>query len=188
MRTTAEARDAARLVCALAAPAGVLLADGLLRQRRWPVPLRALMDETAHLATAHLLLTAVIADCGQPFRLGVLLGAVLIDADHLPRTLRPRRPRRYAGRPAPHSLAPLAGLGVAATLLAGTPRQVVLGAASGLTTHLVRDAATGGVPLGWPLARRRVRLPYVVYVGVLLGAIPNIARRLATALLGADRA
>jgi membrane-bound metal-dependent hydrolase YbcI (DUF457 family) len=172
-------REAERLVCALAAPAVALLADSLLRQRRWPTPLTALMDETAHLATAQALVTAVAAGREAPFRLGALLGAVLIDADHLPRTLRPCRPRRYAGRPAPHSLATLAGLGGAAMLLAGTPRQVVLGAAAGLATHLARDAVTGGVPLGWPLSRRRVRAPYAFYAGALLGLAANSARRLA---------
>lgn len=187
MSATAAARDTIRLVCALAAPAVVLLADSLLRQRRWPKPLTALIDETAHLATAHLFVTAVTADCGQSFRLGALLGAVLIDADHLPHTLRPRRPRRFAGRPAPHSLASLASLDVAAMLLGGTPRQVILGAAAGLATHLARDAATGGVPLGWPLSRRRVRLPYPVYAGVLLGLVVSSVRQIATALSGAAR-
>jgi inner membrane protein len=166
-------------MCALAAPVGVVFADHLLRQRKWPLPLTALMDETAHLATAQLLVIAATAGHCQVFSLGTLLGAILLDADHLPRRLRPQRSPKYAGRPVPHSLATLAGLGVATALLTGPSRQLALGAACGLATHLIRDAATGGVPLGWPLTSRRITLPYEVYLGMLLGAAVEPARRLA---------
>ncbi len=46
----------------------------------------------------------------------------------------------------------------------------------GVSTHLVRDMATGGVPLRWPRDKRRVRIPYALYLALLTVAGVNAAR------------
>jgi len=131
----------------------VLAADAVLG--RCPLWARAVLDEVAHLATAALLWGA---------RPAVMLGAVTIDLDHL-------LPWSGGGRPGGHSLWPPLVLGVTSR---GAPRDIGLGIAA----HLVRDAATGGVPWLWPLGDWTLRLPYTAYaVGLALLVCYRSARR-----------
>ncbi|HEX5505156.1 MAG TPA: metal-dependent hydrolase [Thermomicrobiales bacterium] len=150
------------------------------RRREPPLPVAALLDEAAHVATAALCLGAVRPGAPPPFVAGAVLGAVLIDADHLPGRLGWDVLATATERPCTHA----AATALAALLLAGRSggarRELALGAACGLATHLARDTATGGdagVPFLWPLTPRRLVLPYGLYAALLLLAWGAIARR-----------
>jgi inner membrane protein len=141
----------------------VLLLDAVVALTDPPLVLLGLLDEPAHLATAGLALLVV-----RPARraaLLVLLGSVLIDADHVPLYLGVPHVAAAGGRPLTHCLltvAVLLVLGASARL-----RPVVVPLAAGVGLHLVRDLATGpGVPLLWP-AGGAVLLPYGAYAAVL---------------------
>ena len=55
-----------------------------------------------------------------------------------------------------------------ACLLPRRGRPIGLAAWFGVATHLLRDLATGGVPLWWPVSPRRVAAPYALYAALLL--------------------
>ncbi len=161
---------------ALPALAVVVIADDLLVRYEPSRVIVGLLDESAHLATASLLVAALPLPRGDPFLLGALAGAVLIDADHLPGEFGWPIITRGSGRPLPHSL-PTVGLLLAITTLARGPwRAVMAGATYGLMTHLLRDGATGGMPLWWPRSKRRVRIPYDLYLLLLTGASLALVR------------
>jgi membrane-bound metal-dependent hydrolase YbcI (DUF457 family) len=174
-------RTLAGATARVAAPAAALvfLADALLTLDP-PRPLAALLDETAHLATALLLGRALPLPAAPPFVAGAALGATIIDADHLPMDLLGSDIlTRGAGRPVTHALPTVAALLLGARAARGPARAALLGATWGLATHLLRDAATGGVPLRWPRKGRAVRLPYALYALLLLGpALGALARPL----------
>lgn len=151
----------------------VLLLDAVARARSWGLFVTGVLDEPAHLATALLVLVAAAG----PLRLSshprfiwaALTAAVAIDVDHLP---------LYAGvpvdidggRPFTHSLATVVALLAAAAAVRRFRRfrPVLLGAATGVLLHFVRDLATGpGVSLCWPVWDQRIDVPYSAYVVVL---------------------
>jgi inner membrane protein len=156
-----------------AAPAAglslILLIDGAQRAKSWPLPQLALLDESAHLATAALVLGAASRAVGRPVWPWVLIGSVAIDIDHLPGYLGVNGFAAYGGRPLSHSLAAVLALAMLGGVARPALRQPLVGLAGGVTLHLARDLATGpGAPLLWPLIPGNVRLPYPVYVALLV--------------------
>jgi inner membrane protein len=151
------------------APVGALAAvcglDALLAARGWSLPAEAVLDWTAHLLTAWLVLSA-LGVTGSRAAAWALAGSVLIDLDHVPLYLGAEI-SAGGGRPVTHSLATaLVLLAVAGAWRRG--RVPVAGLALGVALHLLRDVALGpGVPLLWPLVQDSVRVPWPVYGGVL---------------------
>jgi inner membrane protein len=160
-----------RWICAhpLWTAAGIGIADILLQLNFLQWPLGAVLDEPAHLATAVLLL-AVLAR--RPLRAammcGVVLGSVLIDADHIPIALAFRPLVAATGRPYTHGLLTVVVVLVLSRCFRGDWRALVAGISLGIALHLVRDMATGGVPLLWPLYWHSMEWPYPVYGALIL--------------------
>lgn len=155
-------RGGAARAAALGAVLGV---DAFLRLREVGRPTFAALDWTAHGATALLALGALRRGRRGLPAATVLAATIAIDLDHLPAELGLRRAGRRAGRPASHC-ALTAGLLLSAGVV---PRlgRVAPAAAAAVAVHLVRDMATGGVPLAWPLRAGQVTLPYAAYVAAL---------------------
>lgn len=156
----------------------VFVVDALFKCHQPPLPVAAIMDESAHAVTALLLLGALRQRPGRASVAGTLVGAVLIDVDHLPLEFGSDVLTRGTSRPYTHSLLAISGVVLIASALAGDRRRAVLGAAFGLATHLIRDMATGGVPLYWPVAASRIRVPYGIYAALLLIALGVVTWRL----------
>ena len=145
----------------------ILLVDGAQGAKAWPVPVMGLLDESAHLITAALVLGSAPRAVVRSVWPWVLIGAVAIDVDHLPLYAGVSGFRVEGGRPPSHSLA------VVLLLLAGAAipvlRTPLLGLAGGVMLHIVRDMATGpGVPLLWPVISGNFLLPYPVYVALMV--------------------
>ena len=62
----------------------ILLVDGAQGAKAWPVPVMGLLDESAHLITAALVLGSAPRAVVRSVWPWVLIGAVAIDVDHLP--------------------------------------------------------------------------------------------------------
>lgn len=134
-------------------------------------------DEPAHLATCVIALAALAlatrATLPRRFVVAAVIGSVAIDIDHIPGYLGSHILTGSLPRPYSHSAA------IVLLLLAFSfvqrrvdMRQVWLGLAFGVSTHLFRDLATGpGVSLLWPLYDGAVRLPYAIYAGALTVAV-----------------
>jgi inner membrane protein len=148
-----------------------------------PVFLLGMLDEPAHLLTAVLALWA-FAPAGLPVRawLWTLLGAVLLDVDHIPMYLTDGGFAVDGGRPPTHSL--LTPLVLVALGLTARRLRVLLPFALGVLLHFGRDIATGpGVALFWPLDPAAVIVPHPAYLLVLGGlAVVAAARRRQPAL------
>jgi inner membrane protein len=145
----------------------ILLVDGAQRAKAWPVPVMGLLDESAHLITAALVVGSVPRTVVRSVWPWVLIGSVAIDVDHLPLYAGVSGFRVDGGRPPSHSLA------LVLLLLAGAAipalRKPLVGLAGGVILHIVRDMATGpGVPLFWPLIPENFLLPYPVYVALMV--------------------
>jgi membrane-bound metal-dependent hydrolase YbcI (DUF457 family) len=136
-----------------------------------------LIDEPAHLATCAIALLALAAVAAPRlswrFALAALVGSVAIDLDHLPAYLGSHVLTGSLARPYTHS-----ALLVVVLLAAGSSarrrdtRQVLFGVAFGVSTHLLRDLATGpGISFLWPLADESIRVPYAAYVAILVVAM-----------------
>lgn len=154
----------------------ILVADDFLARYEPSRAITGMFDESAHLATAYLFSSLAPVPSRLSFLVGTFAGAVLIDADHLPSEFGWDIITRGSGRPVPHSLPTVGLLLLAALPLRGYRRLLVAGAAFGVVTHLVRDMATGGVPLRWPRDRRHVRIPYALYLTLLAMAGVKAAR------------
>jgi hypothetical protein len=157
-----------RRACALAPTALILGLDALLRSSRPARPIRAPLDLLAHAATAAILLAPCRPPDRPPWRLAALGGAMLLDLDHLPQACGSWWLAARGERPYPHSLIFAAALVTLGNRLAGARRDLAVGTAAGIATHLVRDMATGGVLLLWPLHRRSIRIPYWGYAALLI--------------------
>jgi membrane-bound metal-dependent hydrolase YbcI (DUF457 family) len=158
-----------------------------------------LIDEPCHLATCVVALLAAMAIAGlrpgRPFVVAALVSSVAIDIDHIPRYLGSQALSGTLPRPYTHSLLLVAALmAVAAAARRPESREVWLGAAFGVATHLFRDIATGpGIPLFWPASDKVVSAPYAVFaVSLVLAAgavvgLGSLRRRLKplAALIGA---
>jgi inner membrane protein len=137
-------------------------------------------DEPAHLATAGLLLFALIALYRRvvpvPFLAAALIASVAIDLDHVPQYLGWHGLTEGAPRPYTHSLVAPVILLLVAVAVDSHARQVALGAAFGVSAHLFRDLATAsGVALFWPVSSTGVRLPYLLYAAGLLSLAAAVA-------------
>jgi inner membrane protein len=154
--------------------------DAVLANRRWSVPVTALLDEPAHLLTASVLLVAVLPARALPLAPWALAGAVLIDVDHVVLYL-PALHGHIDGRPVTHSLATVLILALAGTAARGRWRTPLLGLALGVCLHLVRDLAAPiggpGVPLLWPVYTDALVLPYPSYSAVLVAVLAVVAVR-----------
>jgi inner membrane protein len=134
----------------------------------WPLLLEGARDGVAHLLTAVLFLAAVLPATTERFARWVLVGAVAIDLDHVPLYAWHVGTATGSGRPVTHSLVTVIVL-LALAALGRRWRTPLLGLALGVVFHFVRDVATGpGIPLTWPLSVTDIRLPYLVYVAVLV--------------------
>jgi membrane-bound metal-dependent hydrolase YbcI (DUF457 family) len=175
--------------------AAVVLAANRLIRPNIPTARLALLDETAHLATAMLALDVLAGARSTRFRRAALLGSVAIDLDHVPdlvlgwRWLMGDSPRPY-----PHSLPTLALLAVLARAARSEhQRDLLAGAAFGLSVHLLRDVTDGsdGVPLLWPISGRGIRLSRHLQWPLLAAAViaPAVSagRRSSAAKLGSWR-
>jgi hypothetical protein len=157
-RRAAESATACLLITAI---------DYLLDAYTLVFPVRALLDELAHVTSAWIWLRDLQRRPSTPFVVGVLLGSVLIDADHIPLAIKQRGNITGQPRPYVHSLLVVLVLASVASRLPVHWRPALLGAALGVAAHLLRDMATGGVRLFWPLSVRTVSISYSAYVQLL---------------------
>jgi inner membrane protein len=159
-----------RVTWPLLAVAAVAAVDLLDHRASLAVPVWGLLDECAHLLTAGLFLAAA----GRPlsrFAAWTMLGACVIDVDHVPLYLGHMAITVEGGRPVTHSLLTVVVLMCSAAVVRGRPRSALAGLGTGVLLHFVRDVATGpGLPLLWPVLPDNVRIAYHWYFGVLLVA------------------
>jgi len=144
----------------------ILLVDRRIWTDDMRRPVKALADESAHIATTLCLLPLLRARRPREFYVGCVVGSVALDVDHLPLYAMYEKP---SARPMSHSLVTVgltAGLAARAT---GRRSVFLQGVTFGLASHLLRDLLTGGAPLLWPLSRR------VVVIGA--SGLPSLRRR-----------
>jgi inner membrane protein len=162
-----ERLDALPLRLSVIAALTVVLALDAVVDKDWPLPLVGLFDEIGHLATAWVLLVALLPYKYQSLAPWALLGAVLIDVDHIPLYLWDVAATHPEGRPITHSLTFVLVL-LALSRLHRRLRTPLSGLALGVLLHLLRDIVTGpGASLFWPIDETSVLVPYSLYVGVL---------------------
>ncbi len=143
---------------------------------------RGLSDAASHAALA-LATTLPLADrVPTPRRVwvGVLIGALAIDLDHVvaARSIRLRTCMTMPSRPATHSVITA---GVAVGWALRWDCSFGLGVGLGLGSHLVRDLVTGGAPLFYPgriiTLPERWGFPLALSLGALgwwlSGRLPN---------------
>jgi hypothetical protein len=141
-----------------------------------------LLDEVAHLATALVILGALVrirrAVPDQRFGWAMLTWSVLIDVDHLPLEFGSSVLTNGTPRPYTHALWTVIAVTVAwavARFLAarsGRPRPataelILAGTAWGLAVHFFRDLPTGPISFWWPVSDMSVQVPYWWYVVAL---------------------
>jgi hypothetical protein len=147
-----------RRLAALGCLATIAVADYVIHRRtpRWIVV--GMFDHPAHVATALLL--------NQRPTPAYAAGSLLPDLDHVPLALRVVHPDPGDPRPLTHCLLTVAPVALK------SPET-----AKGMLAHFVRDLGVGtGVPLLWPLSRRRVRVPYAAYAVLVLAAAYSRSR------------
>jgi inner membrane protein len=149
----------------------LLAAVAGLKPEGMPLALEGIWDEIGHLATVALLLVPFRSRLSRPFAVAALAMGVLIDLDHIPLYLGLIGTPEGAARPISHSLAPVALLGMVALIARGRVRLVLSGAAFGIAAHLLRDMATGGVVLFWPVDLDSYEISYPMYAAILLGVM-----------------
>jgi len=160
----------------IAALTTVLVLDAVV-VRSWPLLVLGLLDEIGHLATAWVLLVALLPDRCRPLVPWALLGAVIIDVDHIPLYVWDVGTADPAGRPVTHSLIVVLVL-LVLSRRPGRLRTPLSGLALGVLLHLVRDIVTGpGASLFWPVTGTSVLAPYSLYVGLLCLAAALAALR-----------
>lgn len=155
----------------LAPLAAIAVVDALVLPRLRRRVTSGAFDELAHLATGSIVLAALPRASGRLAR-GVLIGSVLLDADHVPEAFGLDWLRMSGTRPVTHSVLGLVALsaGLASLRPRGQGREVARGARIGIAAHLARDLATGrsAVVLLWPLSRRPFTIRYRTYAGALV--------------------
>jgi hypothetical protein len=143
---------------ALACLVTIGVADYVILRRKPPWLVVGMFDHPAHVATAILLRRRPSA--------AYLAGSLLPDLDHVPLALRAVHPAPSDPRPVTHCL-------LMVLPLARRKPDV----AAGMLAHFVRDLGVGtGVPLLWPLTRRRARLPYAAYAVLVFAAAYSRSR------------
>jgi hypothetical protein len=137
-----------------------LLAAGLVVEchHRWErapgaSPRRALLDGVCHLGTALVVAWPALPSIRERRRFMQIIAcsALLLDLDHIPaaRSARLERCMTMPGRPVSHSVVSIIALAAAVEVLV-PGRQLSLATLLGLSSHLLRDLATGGAPLLHP--------------------------------------
>jgi hypothetical protein len=141
--------------------------------------MRGLLDWPAHLATALVVLGALIrvrrALPDQRFGWTMLACSVLTDVDHLPAEFGSQVLTNGTPRPYTHALWTVIVLALAwavtrsYVIRSGRPRPatvelILAGAASGVAAHFVRDIATAPMSFWWPVTDMAVQVPYWWYV------------------------
>jgi hypothetical protein len=156
--------------------------------------MRGLLDWPAHLATALVILGAVIRMRGaltdQRFGWAMLACSVLIDVDHLPEEFGSDALTNGTPRPYTHALWVVIVLTLAwatARFFVARSRRprpakvglILAGAAWGVAAHFVRDIATAPMSFWWPVTDMAVEVPYWWYVVALtvIIAIGPVRRR-----------
>lgn len=162
-----EQQFCARLPAAPAAAAiGVLAVDLVISSNSWSIPVLGGLDEVGHLFTAAIILLALPLPAGRRLAPWALLGAVTIDADHVPLYTFAKE-FSVGGRPPTHSFVTALALLSAGSALPAV-RIPCVGLALGVCLHFVRDVSTGpGLPLFWPVADVSVRWPFTAYLVIL---------------------
>jgi inner membrane protein len=155
------------LLLALTAAAVVFVIDDLFQNRTLPLHVRAPLDEVGHAATMVVLLCALVGRVPRAFVTGGLLGAVMLDLDHLSIVLHLHAWAPADGRPFTHSLATVVVVALLSCLTRRW-RMFGIGVACGLLTHLLRDLADGVVPLFWPVTTAQLSIPYPLYAATIL--------------------
>jgi inner membrane protein len=141
--------------------------------------MRGVLDWPAHLATALVILGALVRVRGGPpeqqFGWTMLVCSVLIDIDHLPAEFGSYVLTNGTPRPYTHAL----WVVIILTLAWGTARffairfrrprpttveLILAGAAWGVAAHFVRDIATAPMSFWWPVTKAAVEAPYWSYV------------------------
>ena len=173
---------APRLAIVLGALGVIAAVDGAIALLDPPLLVVGLLDWPAHLATTLLLALALPRRLlPEALLLGAFLASLAIDLDHLPLLLGSDLLTGDLVRPYTHALwALLLTVAVALALRRGRPGAgvVATGVALGLASHFARDLATGpGLNLLWPVVDAVVRVPWLVYLGVLLGLAAAAGRR-----------
>ena len=141
-----------------------------------------LLDEAAHLATALVILGALVrirrAVPDQRFGWAMLTWSVLIDVDHLPLQFGFSALTNGTPRPYTHALWTVIALAVAWAVVrflaarSGRPwpatvELVLAGTAWGLAAHFFRDLPTGPISFWWPISDMPIQVPYWWYVVAL---------------------
>lgn len=126
------------------------------------------LDETAHLLTALIVLTAVGVLVFDRFLISALIASVVIDLDHIPNLLGTDWFTHGTPRPYTHSLLTIAVV-VVASWRWRRHRTILLGVAVGLGVHFWRDTAEpgSGVALLWPLSRHTFSTSHASYLIVM---------------------
>jgi len=161
----------------------VLLSNRLVVEVQDHTALLALVDWSGHLATGAVVLLALaslgVAWARVPaFVIGVLIGSLAVDIDHVPDVVFHSQSFTVGtSRPYAHSIATVVALALigAALLCRPDPRpgQLSIGLAAGVALHLLRDAAVPrgvGLALWWPITERAVQISPAVYVAVVAAA------------------
>ncbi len=156
--------------------------DWLTRWHGLSFAMRGLLDWPAHLATALVVLGALIRVRGtlpdQRFGWTMLACSVLIDLDHLPEQLGTVALTNGTPRPYTHALWTMIALtlawAIARNLVIRSRRArpagvelVLAGAAWGVAAHFLRDIATAPMSFWWPVTEVAVEVPYWWYMVAL---------------------
>lgn len=133
----------------------------------------AILDEMLHATTAIVMLVALwpVPRLQRSTIIAALVGAVLIDLDHLPGMLGYSVVSTRQGRPVTHSLVTIIAVVLLALMLRDRTRLGVLAIAFGVATHLFRDMATGGVPMTWPVSSKEVDIAAGTYFLFLVSCV-----------------
>lgn len=144
--------------------------DASFRGAELPLLKEAVVDETAHVATALLAVICFRPQAEIRIVVGAVLGSTAIDLDHLPAMAGSLILTAGTNRPYTHSLITVVLVTFLGITLPSPLRPFIWGVNLGVLSHLLRDMATGGVPLFWPLDTSRVVVPYHLYLIALVAA------------------
>jgi inner membrane protein len=130
---------------------------------RQPLVLHGAADELGHMMTALAWYGAMVTIGVPVLLMAMLIGAVMLDLDHVPLVFGWVSTPPGTSRPGTHSLLPVA-LMLWMALRDKDRRGWWTAAALGMVSHLWRDLGTGHVALLWPVSDRVATVPYAVYV------------------------
>lgn len=136
-----------------------------------PVGLQGPLDETAHLLTTLMLFWAIRRPAFDRLLLPALIASVAIDVDHVPGRLGYDWLTAGTSRPYTHSLATIVVVLIVASM-SRTRRELFLGVAIGVGSHLWRDLAEpsgSGIAAVWPFANTTCTIPSAVYLCGMAG-------------------